>query len=113
MARDTKQIDELVAMVRPQVIVSDLELPVRVGYELVMRAATSDPSPAVILLVPAGGDPSVILAEKLRERTAAGLGVAAAQWLVEVATGAPAKGAAKPEPAKPQLAKPQPKAAAR
>jgi DNA-binding response OmpR family regulator len=83
LARDTKQIDELVAMVRPQVVVIDLELPVRQGYELVMRMAATSPAPALVLIVP-DGDPSPLLVEKLRERVAAGLGVGAKQWLVEV-----------------------------
>jgi hypothetical protein len=57
MARDTKQIDELLAMVRPQVVVIDLELPMRQGYELVMRMAATTPVPAMVLMAPTG-DPT-------------------------------------------------------
>jgi CheY-like chemotaxis protein len=98
MARDTKQIDELVAMVRPHLIISDLELPVREGFELVMRAAATVPPPGLVLIVPAGGDPSAVLAEKLRDRLAAGLGSTAARWLADVTTDPSAKGAQKPVP---------------
>jgi DNA-binding response OmpR family regulator len=80
MARDTKQIDELLAMVRPQVVVIDLELPMRQGYELIMRMAATAPIPALVLLAP-DGDPSPILHALLRERLAAGIGVGAKQWL--------------------------------
>src|SRR5262249_2016187 len=52
MARDTKQIDELLAMVRPQVVVIDLELPTRQGYELILRMASTAPIPAMVLIAP-------------------------------------------------------------
>jgi CheY-like chemotaxis protein len=84
LARDTKQIDELVAMVRPQVVVIDLDLPMRQGYELVMRMAATTPPPALVL-IGSDADPCVLFLEKLRERLAAGLGAGAKQWLTEVA----------------------------
>jgi CheY-like chemotaxis protein len=84
MARDTKQIDELLAMVRPQVVVIDLELPMRQGYELVMRMAATAPVPAMVLMAPTG-DPSPIFHEKLRDRVEAGQGAGAKQWLTEMA----------------------------
>jgi CheY-like chemotaxis protein len=102
MARDAKQIDELVGMVRPHLIISDLELPVREGYELVMRAATTEPPPGLVLIVPAGGDPSAVLAEKLRDRLTAGLGSPAARWLTDFTADPAAKAAAKAAPAKPE-----------
>jgi CheY-like chemotaxis protein len=83
MARDTKQIDELLAMVRPQLVVIDLDLPMRQGYELVVRMAATTPVPALVLLVPEG-DPAPVLRQKLDERLAAGTSVRAAQWLAEV-----------------------------
>jgi CheY-like chemotaxis protein len=83
LARDTKQIDELLAMVRPQVIVIDLELPFGQGYELVMRMAATTPIPAMVLMLPAG-DPAPLLLEKTRERLSAGLGMGAKQWLADL-----------------------------
>jgi DNA-binding response OmpR family regulator len=84
MARDTKQIDELLAMVRPQVVVIDLELPMRQGYELVMRMAATSPVPAMVLMAPSG-DPSPIFHDKLRDRLGAGQGAGAKQWLADMA----------------------------
>ena len=82
MARDAKQIDELFEMVKPQVVVVDLGLPQRAGYELVMRTATMVPPPAVVV-IPPDGDTVAPLAEKLRERLASGHGMGAKQWLAE------------------------------
>jgi DNA-binding response OmpR family regulator len=84
MARDTKQIDELIAMVRPQVVVIDLELPMRQGYELVMRMASTAPIPAMVLIAPED-DPSPVLQTMLRERITTGACVGARQWLVGMA----------------------------
>jgi len=83
LARDTKQIDELLAMVRPQVVVIDLALPMRQGYELVMRMAATNPVPALVLIAP-DGDPGPMLVDKLRDRLAAGMGVGAKQWIVDL-----------------------------
>jgi DNA-binding response OmpR family regulator len=80
LARDTKQIGELLAMVRPQVVVIDLELPGRQGYELIMRMAGTAPIPALVLIAP-DGDPTPILHGLVRERLAAGVGMGARQWL--------------------------------
>ena len=96
LARDTKQIDELLAMVRPQVIVIDLELPMRQGYELVMRMAATTPIPAMVLILP-NGDPAVVMLEKVRDRITAGLGMNAKQWLASVAMQKlPSKSSVKP-----------------
>jgi DNA-binding response OmpR family regulator len=84
LARDTKQIDELLAMVRPQVVVIDLALPMRQGYELIMRMAATAPIPAMVLIAP-DGDPGPPLVEKLRDRLAAGMGMGAKQWLAALA----------------------------
>jgi CheY-like chemotaxis protein len=73
MARDTKQIEELVAMVRPQVMVVDLGLPGAEGYELVFRAAAMAPAPGVVVIL-SDADPLPTLSKKLRERLAAGVG---------------------------------------
>jgi len=98
LARDTKQIDELLAMVRPQVVVIDLALPMRQGYELVMRMAATSPIPSLVLIAP-DVDPGPMLVEKLRDRLAAGAGMRAKQWLAEVSVQAlPAKMAARPKP---------------
>jgi CheY-like chemotaxis protein len=84
MARDAKQIDELFEMVRPQVVIVDLGLPLRAGYELVMRAASIAPPPSIVL-IPAENDAVAPLSEKLAERLAAGRGMGAKQWLVDLA----------------------------
>jgi DNA-binding response OmpR family regulator len=84
LARDTKQIDELLAMVRPQVVVIDLALPMRQGYELVLRMAATTPIPSMVLISPEG-DPAPMLIEKLRDRLAAGVGIGAKEWLGEMA----------------------------
>jgi DNA-binding response OmpR family regulator len=98
LARDTKQIDELLAMVRPQVVVIDLSLPMRQGYELVMRMAATSPIPSLVLIAP-DGDPVPVMVEKLRERSAAGAGMNAKQWLAEISVQAlPAKMATRPKP---------------
>lgn len=98
LARDTKQIDELLAMVRPQVVVIDLSLPMRQGYELVMRMAATTPIPSLVLIAP-DGDPVPVMLEKLRERSAAGAGMNAKQWLAEISVQAlPAKMTARPKP---------------
>lgn len=98
LARDTKQIDELLAMVRPQVVVIDLSLPLRQGYELVMRMAATSPIPSLVLIAPEG-DPIPTMVEKLRERLAAGAGTHAKQWLAEISVQAiPAKMTARPKP---------------
>jgi CheY-like chemotaxis protein len=104
LARDTKQIDELLAMVRPQVVVIDLALPMRQGYELVMRMAASTPIPAMVLLAP-DADPAPVLVDKLRDRLAAGMGTAAAQWLAQLAAQElPSKTVARPKTAAPSPA---------
>jgi chemotaxis response regulator CheB len=88
MARDTKQIDELLAMVRPQVVVIDLELPARQGYDLVMRMASTAPIPAMVVIAPQD-DPSPIFQTMLRERLTTGAGIGARQWLAAMAAEKP------------------------
>ncbi|MGH7896249.1 MAG: response regulator, partial [Candidatus Binatia bacterium] len=83
MARDTKQIAELLAMVKPQLVVVDLQLPMREGYELIMRVTSLSPIPSVIV-IPPDGDPAATLADKLRERLASGQGMGAKQWLTDL-----------------------------
>jgi len=101
LARDTKQIDELLAMVRPQVVVIDLALPMRQGYELVMRMAATQPIPAMVLIV-TESDPAAVFVDKLRDRVAAGIGTAAAQWLAQLAAQElPSKTVARPKAAAP------------
>jgi CheY-like chemotaxis protein len=101
LARDTKQIDELLAMVRPQVVVIDLALPMRQGYELVMRMAATTPVPAMVLMA-TDGDPSPVFVDKLRDRIAAGMGTAAPQWLAQLAAQQlPSKTVARPKASAP------------
>jgi CheY-like chemotaxis protein len=101
LARDTKQIDELLAMVRPQVVVIDLALPMRQGYELVMRMAATTPVPAMVLIA-TENDPSPVFVDKLRDRIAAGMGTTAAQWLAQLAAQQlPSKTVARPKTSAP------------
>ncbi len=83
MARDTKQITELVDMVKPQVVVVDLQLPMREGYELILRVSSLSPIPSLVV-IPCEGDPAPTLAEKLRDRLASGQGMGAKQWLTDL-----------------------------
>jgi len=80
MARDAKQANELIAMVKPQVIVLDLALPRREGYDLVMRTGGADPPPGLVLVL-AEAEPAAIFGEKLREPGALERGMQAKQWL--------------------------------
>jgi hypothetical protein len=76
MAWNGKQVDDLLPMVRPQVVVVDLGLPLGEGWRIASRVAGRDPAPTLVLLVgpddpvvPAAailGDPG--LRERLVER---------------------------------------------
>ena len=59
-------------------------LPMRQGYELVMRMAATSPVPAMVLIA-TDNDPSPVFVDKLRDRIAAGMGTPAAQWLAQLA----------------------------
>jgi CheY-like chemotaxis protein len=50
MAWDANQASDLLQMVRPDIVVVDLEQPPRVGYGLVMRLAQTDPVPRIVLI---------------------------------------------------------------
>jgi CheY-like chemotaxis protein len=54
MAWDASQALDLLQMVRPTIVVVDLDLPRRAGYGLVARLAGQDPIPAVVLVAGAG-----------------------------------------------------------
>ena len=55
MAWDATQATDLLGVVKPELVVIDLELPRREGYNIVARLAALDPVPAAVL-VPGGGD---------------------------------------------------------
>src|SRR5207247_2125105 len=56
MAWDAKQAVDLFDGIRPEVVVLDLELPPRNGYELVVRLAGATPVPSVVLVYGDGDD---------------------------------------------------------
>ena len=55
MAWDANQATDLLGVVKPEVVVIDLELPRREGYNIVARLATAEPIPSAVL-IPGGGD---------------------------------------------------------
>src|SRR2546428_13492673 len=66
MAWDAKQAVDLFEAVRPEVVVLDLELPPRHGYELVVRLAGSSPGPSAVLVYGEGDDTRAGFAAPLR-----------------------------------------------
>src|SRR3989442_364742 len=73
MAWDAKQAVDLFEAVRPEVVVLDLELPPRHGYELVVRLAGSSPVPSAVLVYGEGDDNRAGLAAALRAAPRHGL----------------------------------------
>ncbi|MCW5892719.1 MAG: hypothetical protein KIT14_19580 [bacterium] len=78
MAWNAKQADDLLGMVRPQVVVVDLDLPGRDGYGIVARLAAMATVPATLLVVGADdpaprlaalvGDPALAERQQPRDR---------------------------------------------
>src|SRR5437867_4221690 len=74
MAWDAKQAVDLFDAVRPELVVLDLELPPRNGYELVVRLAGAIPVPSVVLVYGDGDDTAAGFAAALtRGASASGL----------------------------------------
>src|SRR6266403_1079986 len=73
MAWDAKQAVDLLEAVRPEVVVLDLELPPRHGYELVVRLAGSSPVPSAVLVYGEGDDTGAGFAAALRAAPRNGL----------------------------------------
>jgi len=73
MAWDAKQAVDLFEAVRPEVVVLDLELPPRHGYELVVRLAGSSPVPSAVLVYGEGDDTGAGFAAALRAAPRNGL----------------------------------------
>ena len=73
MAWDAKQAVDLFEAVRPEVVVLDLELPPRHGYELVVRLAGSSPVPSAVLVYGEGDDTGAGFAAALRASPRNGL----------------------------------------
>jgi len=71
MAWDAKQAVDLLDAVRPEVVVLDLELPPRNGYELVVRLAGAIPVPSVVLVYGDGDDTAAGFAAALTRGAAA------------------------------------------
>jgi len=68
MAWSAKQAAELLPMVRPEVVVIDLELPAREICGIVVRLASSEPVPSAIL-VRGTKDPALAFAAALAQAT--------------------------------------------
>jgi len=73
MAWDAKQAVDLFEAVRPEVVVLDLDLPPRHGYELVVRLAGSSPVPSAVLVYGEGDDTGAGFAAALRAAPRNGL----------------------------------------
>src|SRR5437764_10837510 len=73
MAWDAKQAVDLFEAVRPEVVVLDLELPPRHGYELVVRLAGSSPVPNAVLVYGEGDDTGAGFTAALRAAPRNGL----------------------------------------
>ena len=73
MAWDAKQAVDLFEAVRPEVVVLDLELPPRHGYELVVRLAGSSPVPSAVLVYGEGDDTGAGFTAALRAAPRNGL----------------------------------------
>jgi CheY-like chemotaxis protein len=73
MAWDAKQAADLFDTVRPEVVVLDLELPPRHGYELVVRLAGASPVPSAVLVYGDGDDTGAGFAAALRAAPASAL----------------------------------------
>ncbi len=71
MAWDAKQATDLLGVVRPEIVVIDLELPRRDGYTIAVRLAAVDPIPSMVL-IPSGEDPAAGFAALLSDRAVAG-----------------------------------------
>ena len=71
MAWDGKQASELVGVVRPEVMVVDLDLPRREGYVIVAGLGAVDPLP-ITVLVPGTEDPATAFAAVLADPAHAG-----------------------------------------
>src|SRR5947199_6739309 len=72
MAWDAKQAVDLFDAVRPELVVLDLELPPRNGYELVVRLAGAIPVPSVVLVYGDGDDTAAGFAAALTRGAPAG-----------------------------------------
>lgn len=67
IAWDSKQATDLLAMVRPGIVIVDLALPPRDGYAFVAQLTAVDPAP-ITILVPRDGDPVPGLTAAAAER---------------------------------------------
>ena len=80
MAWDGKQASELLGVVRPDVVVVDLDLPRRDGFAVIARLGTVDPIPTAVL-VPGNEDMATAFTAILADREHAARGVALEQLL--------------------------------
>jgi CheY-like chemotaxis protein len=65
MAWDAKQAADLFDTVRPEVVVLDIDLPPRGGYDLVVRLGTADPVASTVLVYGEESDPAAGFAAAL------------------------------------------------
>jgi len=80
IAWDAKQAEDLLAMVRPDVVIVDLGLAGHAGHRLVVRLAALDPRPLTILL-PGAGDMSAGFGAVFTEHAQRGAGCSPADAL--------------------------------
>jgi CheY-like chemotaxis protein len=83
MAWDAKQATELLGVVRPDVVVVDLELPRRDGYSVVARLGSVDPPPTAVI-VAAPGDMAAGFASALADPTHVGQAVPLERLLANI-----------------------------
>jgi CheY-like chemotaxis protein len=83
MAWDAKQATELLGVVRPEVVVVDLDLPRRDGFSIVARLGSLEPAP-VAVIVAAPGDLAAGFAAALGDPTNVGQAVPLEQLLTSL-----------------------------
>jgi hypothetical protein len=81
IAWDAKQAQDLLAMVRPDVVIVDLAQAAHAGHRIVARLASLDPPPVTILLPSEGSDASAGFLAAVAEYTQRSGGYPAAQAL--------------------------------
>jgi DNA-binding NtrC family response regulator len=74
MAWDAKQATDLLTVVRPEVVVLDLDLPRQAGYGIIVRLAAADPIPCAVI-VPGKDDAADAFAATLAQPSMAELAV--------------------------------------
>jgi len=82
MAWDAKQATDLLTVVRPEVVVLDLDLPRQAGYGILVRLAGADPIPCAVI-VPGKDDATDAFAATLAQPGMSDLAVPRDRLLVD------------------------------